>query len=396
MSATTDTAIHEIFTQAAGTYDVVFGADAGTFFMDVEQKSNENLPFFGVFDTFRSSTDSYGAIHPIYAIYAFFSPDWADEKKETTEEEVTAAGLLRSFLSSLKPYLTDSHATYQRFAGGAVSGIWAEVTFSPPTDCEGVPIIPPPPAEIVVRPLAVDANGEYIAPAGTAYSPVVVDVPIPTIEELPLIVERNGVVIPPEGIRYIPITVNVPQQIATDVNLLTRTHTLRGLAPWNPTEPIQYIRGWQLTLWGDGMSDYHNQWSASGDVVVGVRESHTSTFVQVVYLEAGNYICGVRYKNGAGGGLRIWGVEPWNVSAAQGQVIFWQLPNSTTWADALVEIKIPRSGIWRFCVGQDSYSAQWFWISRPFLTPAASGVTSYVPAASDIAEGYYDNAPFNE
>lgn len=394
MSATISTAIRDIFTQAAGPYGVVFGTDAGAFFMDVEEKSDENLPFFGIFDTFRSRSDDYGVIHPIYAIYAFYSPDWGDESKETTEEEITAVGLLRAYISALSPYILGAPNSYQRFAGDATSGAWAEVALNPPTDCEGVPIIPPPPVDIVVRPLLAEENGEYVAPPGTAYSPVTVAVPVPAIEELPLIVERNGVTESPEGVRYNPITVSVPT--ATDHNLFTRTHTLHGLTLWNPSQPIQDVRGWQVTRWGGGGSSYINKWSASGDVVIGISEFHTNAFLQVVDLEQGVYRIKFFYKNGSQGGLSVWGRIPWNSATPSDDVIFFAKPNSTTWAEVDELITIPSSGRWRFCVSQNNYSSQWFYISRPLLTPADSGVADYVPAASDIAEGYYDNADFNE
>lgn len=395
MSATISTAIHDIFEQAAGPYGVIFGTDAGAFFMDVEKKSDENLPFFGIFDTFRSRADDYGVIHPIYAIYAFYSPDWGDEAKETTEEEITAVGLLRAYLAALSPYILGAPSSYQRFAGDATSGAWAEIALNPPTDCDGVPIIPPPPVDIAVLPLLAEENGEYVAPPGTAYSPVTVAVPTPVIEELPLIVERNGVTESPEGVRYNPIAVNVPQQTATDHNLFTRTHTLRGLTLWNPNQPIQDVRGWQVSRWGGGGSNYINKWSASGDVVIGISEMHTNSFLQIVDLEPGDYRIKFFYKNGSSGGVYVWGRNPWN-GTSSGDLVFFTKPNSTTWAEVDEIISIPTSGRWRISVGQDVYTSQWLYISRPLLTPVDSGVTDYVPAASDIAEHYYDNADFVE
>lgn len=180
MSSTINESLHNLITQAAGQYDVVFGADSGAFFMDVEQKSAEKLPFFGIFDTLRTWVDSFGSAVPIYAIYAFYSPDWADERKETTTEEITAAQLLRLFLQNLSPYLKNTPSDYNRFDGGAVSGVWASAAIAVPLDCESVPIIVPPSGDVSVTPLAVTDNGTYTAPTGVAYSPVTVNVPPPS------------------------------------------------------------------------------------------------------------------------------------------------------------------------------------------------------------------------
>lgn len=393
MSSSIADNLHNLITSAAGQYDVIFGADAGPFFMDVEQKSTEKLPFFGIFDTLRTWVDSFGTAVPIYAIYAFYSPDWADERKETTEEEITAAQLLRSFLQNLSPYLKNTPSEYNRFDGGAVSGVWCSAAIAVPLDCEGVPVIVPPAGDVTVIPLAADANGEYTAPTGVAYSPVTVAVPGTAVEDVPLIVERNGVTDTPDGIRYNPITVNVPQQTATDLNLFTRTHTLRGLTLWNPNQPIQDIRGWQLTYW-TGSGSYVNYWSASGDVIMGVSQTHTNSFLQIVDLEEGEYRLRFFYKTTALGGLHVWLRKPWNATA--GTISLLQRGGDNTWQEVDEVVEVPVSGRCRLCIGQLNVSSNWFYFSRPLLTPVATGVTDYVPAASDIAEGYYDNADFSD
>lgn len=58
-----------------------------------------------------------------------------------------------------------------------------------------------------VEPLSVTSNGTYSAPAGTAYSPVTVNVP--TLSASAITLTENGVYSAPTGYAYSPVTVSV-------------------------------------------------------------------------------------------------------------------------------------------------------------------------------------------
>ena len=75
-------------------------------------------------------------------------------------------------------------------------------------------ITPSAPGDVLVLPLTVTSNGTYTAPSGSAYSPVVVNVPQGeggdvTVE--PLTITSNGTYTAPTGKAYSPVTVAVPQ-----------------------------------------------------------------------------------------------------------------------------------------------------------------------------------------
>ena len=80
--------------------------------------------------------------------------------------------------------------------------------------------------DITVRPLSVNENGSYRAPAGRAYSPV--NVNVPQTEVSPLSVTTNGTYTAEDGEAYSPVTVNVPQ---TTLRSLTATENKTYNAP---------------------------------------------------------------------------------------------------------------------------------------------------------------------
>ena len=78
------------------------------------------------------------------------------------------------------------------------------------------------PGDITVQTLNVNANGQYTAPSGKAYSPVNVNV-APALE--PLTVTQNGSYSPPSGKDgFSGVTVNVP----STANLQNKTVTENG------------------------------------------------------------------------------------------------------------------------------------------------------------------------
>ena len=77
--------------------------------------------------------------------------------------------------------------------------------------------------DITVESLSVTENGTTTAPAGKAYSPVVVNVPQTTVESLS--VTENGTTTAPAGKAYSPVVVNVPQITVEPISITTNGTT---------------------------------------------------------------------------------------------------------------------------------------------------------------------------